>query len=115
MVAPEAGWLPRRHVGRPRRVGQAGGTAFPWSHAKIRILCLFLFAAAMAAIAGVAVPIPCVQWLCLAWLVGVALLMHRLDQRASPTFSTGRGYRLFLASALAKLESDQGRGRLQRL
>jgi hypothetical protein len=32
--------------------------------------------------AGAAVSVPFLQWLCLAWLVGIALLMHCLDQRA---------------------------------
>jgi hypothetical protein len=54
-----------------------------WSLAKIRILCLVLSATAMAAASGVIVAVPFVQWLCLAWLIGVAVLLRRLDQRAS--------------------------------
>lgn len=82
MGARDAGSLPRHDVGRPRRAGQAGGTSFPWCLVKIRILCLVLFATATPAMAGAAVSVPFLQWLCLAWLVGVALLMHGLDQRA---------------------------------
>ena len=54
-----------------------------WSLAKIRIACLVLLCAAMPAVAGFTVPVPFVKWLCLAWLVGVALLIHCLSRRAS--------------------------------
>jgi hypothetical protein len=54
-----------------------------WSLAKIRIACLALVGAATPAAAGFAVSVPSVKWLCLAWLVGVALLIHGLSRRAS--------------------------------
>jgi hypothetical protein len=70
-------------VERVPSIRQAGGTSFMWSLAKIRIACLFLLGAATPAVAGLAVSVPFVKWLCLAWLVGVALLIHCLSRRAS--------------------------------
>jgi hypothetical protein len=67
----------------PQPICRAGETCFMWSLAKLRIACLVLLGAATPAIAGFAVSVPSVQWLCLAWLVGVAFLMHCLSQRAS--------------------------------
>src|SRR5258706_12568896 len=67
----------------PQPCCEDGGTCFTWSLAKIRIACLVLLGAATPAIAGFGVSVPFVQWLCLAWLVGVALLTHGLNQRAS--------------------------------
>jgi len=81
--APHAGSVASHDAVRPRLPGQTGGTSFTWSLAKIRIACLLLFATATAASAGITVSVPFEQWLCLAWLIGVALLMRRLDQRAS--------------------------------
>ena len=60
----------------------AGGASFVWSLAKIRVAALILFGAAMPALVGFMLPIPLVRWLCLAWLLGVALLMSGLSRRA---------------------------------
>ena len=62
---------------------QAGETCFRWSLAKLRIACLVLLGAATPAAVGFAVSVPFVKWICLAWLLAVALLMHRLSRRAS--------------------------------
>lgn len=64
-------------------VPQLGGTAFRWSPAKIRIASFILLAAAAPAAAGFLVPVLFVKWLCVAWLAGVAYLMHGLGRRAS--------------------------------
>jgi len=80
---PHAQSVERDLIERPQSVRQACGTCFMWSLAKIRIACLVLLGAAMPAVAGFTVPVPFVKWLCLAWLVGVALLIHCLSQRAS--------------------------------
>jgi hypothetical protein len=53
-----------------------------WSLARIRTASLVLFGAATPAAAGFAVSVPFVKWLCLAWLLGVGLLMHCLSRRA---------------------------------
>jgi hypothetical protein len=66
---------------RPRHGRQHGGASFTWSPAKIRIAGIVLFGAAVPAAAAFAVSAPLLKWLCLAWLVGVALLMHRLSRR----------------------------------
>jgi hypothetical protein len=81
--APHAKSVQRNLVERPQPVRQAGGTCFMWSLAKIRIACLVLLGAATPAAAGFAVSVSLVKWLCLAWLVGVALLIHCLSRRAS--------------------------------
>ena len=52
-----------------------------WSLARIRIACLILLGAATPAAVGFAVS--STIWLCLAWLVGVAILIHCLSRRAS--------------------------------
>ena len=63
---------------------QSGETCFLWSLAKIRIAALILFGAATPALVGFFIsPTPIVQWFCLVWLLGVALLMHGLSRRAS--------------------------------
>jgi hypothetical protein len=67
----------------PQEISHAGGASFVWSHAKIRIAALILFGAATPALVGFTLPTPFVQWLCLVWLLGVALLMHGLSRRAS--------------------------------
>jgi hypothetical protein len=70
-------------VDEPQKISQAGRTSFVWSPAKIRIAGLVLFAAATPAAAGITVFVPFVKWLCLAWLLGVALLMHGLSRRVA--------------------------------
>src|SRR5262245_13954427 len=65
----------------PQEISHAGGASFAWSVAKIRIAALILFGAATPALVGFASPTPIVQWLCLLWLLGVALLMHGLARR----------------------------------
>jgi hypothetical protein len=81
--APHAKSVQRDTVERAQPIRQASATSFRWSIAKIRIACLALLGAATPAVAGFAVSGPSVKWLCLAWLVGVALLMHGLSRRAS--------------------------------
>jgi hypothetical protein len=73
--------VPRDLVERAQPIRQAGRTSFMWSLAKIRNACLILLGAAMPAVAGFAVSF--MIWLCLAWLVGVAILIHCLSRRAS--------------------------------
>jgi hypothetical protein len=70
-------------VGEPQKISQAGRISFVWSRAKIRIAGLVLFAAATPAAAGITLSVPFVKWLCLAWLLGVALLMRDLSRRAA--------------------------------
>ncbi len=70
-------------VGEPQKISQAGRTSFAWSPAKIRIAGLVLFAAATPAAVGITVSVPFVKWLCLAWLLGIALLMHGISRRAA--------------------------------
>ena len=68
----------------PQKISHAGGASFVWSLAKIRIAALILFGAATPALVGFFIsPTPIVQWLCLVWLLGIALLMHGLSRRAS--------------------------------
>jgi hypothetical protein len=67
----------------PQQIGHAGGTSFVWSLAKIRSAALILFGAATPALVGFTFPNPFMHWLCLVWLLGVALLMHGLSKRAS--------------------------------
>lgn len=59
------------------------GTCFRWSQAKIRIAGLVLLGAAAPAVAGLFLSVPFLTWPCLAWLLGVAVLMHGLSRRAS--------------------------------
>jgi hypothetical protein len=56
--------------------------SFTWSIFKIRIAGLVLLGTAMPAAGCFALAPPFVQWLCLAWLAGVAFLMHGLSRRA---------------------------------
>jgi hypothetical protein len=70
-------------VEEPQKISQAGRTSFVWSSAKIRITSLVLFATATPAAAGITASVPFVKWLCVAWLLGVALLMHGLSRRAA--------------------------------
>jgi hypothetical protein len=67
----------------PLEISHAGGASFVWSLAKIRIAALILFGAATPALVGFTLPTPFVRWLCLVWLLGIALLMHGLSRRAS--------------------------------
>jgi hypothetical protein len=61
---------------------QGAGVAFKWSHAKLRIACLVLLAAATPAVAGFALSAPVVRWLSVAWLAAIAFFMHCLSRRA---------------------------------
>jgi hypothetical protein len=67
----------------PQEISHAGEASFVWSLAKIRISALILFGAATPALVGFILPNPFVRWLCLFWLLGVAILMHGLSRRAS--------------------------------
>jgi hypothetical protein len=67
---------------RPQPVHQAR-ISFVWSHSKIRIACLVLAASATPAAVAFAAPAPFVEWLCLAWLCGIAVLMQGLSRRAN--------------------------------
>jgi hypothetical protein len=60
----------------------ADGTCFAWSLRKIRVASVVLAGAAIPAAAGFALSVPFVQWPCLVWLLGVAVLLHRLGRRA---------------------------------
>jgi hypothetical protein len=80
------GHIPRACLARhePQKIRGHDGTSFKWSLAKIRIAGLVLLGAAMPAVAGLLlVSVTLVTWLCLAWLLGVALLMRGLSRRAS--------------------------------
>jgi len=68
----------------PQATRYAGRASFVWSLAKIRIAALILFGAATPALVGFTLSTtPFARWLCLVWLLGVALLMHGLSRRAS--------------------------------
>ena len=67
---------------RPQPVHQAAGICFIWSLSKIRIAGLILFGAATPTAVSLALSIALVKWLCLAWLLGIALLLNSLDRRA---------------------------------
>jgi hypothetical protein len=69
------------HQAKP--VHQAGETCFTWSRAKIRIAGLVLLGAAALAALSFLVSAPLLQWICLAWLGGVAILLHCLSRRAN--------------------------------
>jgi hypothetical protein len=62
---------------------QIDGTSFTWSLAKIRIASLVLVGTAMPTVAGFVISVPFLKELCLAWLFGVAALMHVLSRRVS--------------------------------
>jgi hypothetical protein len=79
--APHAKSAPRGIAERPR---QARATFFMWSLAKIRVACFVLLGAATPAVAAFAVCGLFVKWFCLAWLAGVAFLIHCLSRRAFP-------------------------------
>lgn len=68
-------------VERAQPIRQARGTSFMWSLAKIRIACFILLGVATPMAVGFAVS--SMIWLCLVWLVGVAILIHCLSRRAS--------------------------------
>src|SRR5262245_21677939 len=62
---------------------QTGPIGFTWSHANIRVAgCILLGITTPAAIAFAISP-PFARWLCLAWLAGIAALVHGLGRRAS--------------------------------
>ena len=67
-------------IGRPGSLNQA--ELFAWSLGKLRRAAFVLLAAAVPAAIGFWTPFPVITWLCLAWLAGVALLMHGLSRRA---------------------------------
>jgi len=70
-------------VEQPRPIGCPGATSFVWSPAKLRVAALLLLGAASPAAAGFAASGPAEKWLCLAWAVGIVLLMQGLSRRAS--------------------------------
>ena len=70
-------------IEEPYAVRQFAGTSFTWSLNKIRIASLILFGAATPAAAAFIVAVPLAKWLCLAWLLVVAILMHSLERRAA--------------------------------
>jgi hypothetical protein len=73
----------RHNVVQSRQeISDAGGASFVWSPAKLRLSALILFGTAMPALVGFTLSNPFVRWLCLAWLLGVALAMHGLSRRA---------------------------------
>ena len=60
-----------------------GRTSFSWSIAKIRIAAFVLLGATVPAVIGFAASGPLPKCLSLAWLLGVAYLMHLLSRRAA--------------------------------
>jgi MFS family permease len=60
-----------------------GGRCFAWSLRKIRVASVVLACTAIPAAAGFTLSVPFAQWLCLAWLLGVAVLLGGLGRRAS--------------------------------
>jgi hypothetical protein len=68
-------------VERPRPFSAGDETCFTWSFAKIRIACVVLAGAATPAAVVFFLSNPLLQWFCLAWLLGIAVLMHRLSRR----------------------------------
>jgi hypothetical protein len=60
-----------------------GRTSFAWSVGKIRVAAFVLLGAAMPAVLGFAASGLLPKCLSLAWLLGVAYLMHLLSRRAS--------------------------------
>jgi len=69
-------------IERPKSPNQAADQFFAWSLGKIRRAAFVLLVAATPAVIGFWTPLPFIKWLCLAWLAGVALLMHGLSRRA---------------------------------
>jgi hypothetical protein len=69
-------------IERPAPPNQAADQFFAWSVGKIRMAAFVLLAAAAPGVIGFWTPFPFIKWLCLAWLAGVALLMHGLSRRA---------------------------------
>jgi hypothetical protein len=74
---------PNVRVGRQRAEARADSASFAWSPAKLRTAGLILLGAAMPAAFGFLAPSVFTSWLCLGWLLGVALLMHSLGRRAA--------------------------------
>jgi hypothetical protein len=69
-------------IERPGWPDQAADQLFAWSLGKIHRAAFVLLAAAAPAAIGFWTPFPVIKLLCLAWLAGVALLMHGLSRRA---------------------------------
>jgi|EndMetStandDraft_8_1072994.scaffolds.fasta_scaffold129472_2 hypothetical protein len=69
-------------VEQPQTINHACASSFLWSRAKIRIAGLMLLGAATPTVLGFTSTSPFLHWLCLVWLLGVALLMHGLSRRA---------------------------------
>ena len=68
---------------QPQSSREAGVASFGWSHAKLRYASFVLLGVAMPAAIGMESSVSAVRWLCLAWLLGVAMLMHGLSRRAA--------------------------------
>ena len=81
--APHERSVQHELVEKPYAVRELRGASFVWSLAKIRIAALILLGAATPGLVGFTLLTPFMQWLCLVWLLGVALLMHGLSRRAS--------------------------------
>ena len=62
---------------------EAGVASFGWCHAKLRYASFILLGIATPAAIGIESSASAVRWLCLAWLLGVAMLMHGLSRRAA--------------------------------
>jgi hypothetical protein len=69
-------------VEEPQAISPACGPSFVWSRAKIRTAGRLLLGAATPTVFGFTSTSPSLQWLCLVWLLGVALLLHGLSRRA---------------------------------
>ena len=80
--SPVPNAVQRDRIEWPGSPHQAADQYFTWSLGKIRRAAFVLFAAAAPAVIGFWTPFPFIKWLCLAWLAGIALLMHYLSRRA---------------------------------
>jgi hypothetical protein len=76
---------PQEQAGRQPAPRDIGRTCFAWSIAKIRLAALVLLGAAAPAALGLAAPGSLVKGLCVAWLLGVAYVMHHLGRRIRST------------------------------
>lgn len=68
---------------QPQSAPEGGVASFGWSPAKLRYASFILLGAAAPAAIGIESSNSAVRWLCLAWLLGVAVLVHGVSRRAA--------------------------------
>lgn len=68
---------------RVELVHDARAVSFSWSRARLATASLVLIATAAPAVIGFALSGAIVRWTCLAWLLGIASMMHGLGRRAA--------------------------------